>query len=788
MIKSYLRIIFREIAGNKLTSAIGIFGLSISVACCIAIYLFSQNILSANNFLKDRERIFLVVNETKSANGTAFKWGKTPRKLGPSLLLNNATRIDRITRFTSKGAVVKRENIAFDEEAFNETIQFVDNDFLNMFSFQVKSGDRNSLADASTIIISAETAKKYYGGEDPIGRSLLITIEDRTIAVEVGAVMEDFPNNSTFQFNILANFTLSPSKNVDWKEDVDATFLSVKGEFKKIWLKKQLDTYRELYNLSEPRFESSEFQLIPFNKVADYDIRSSVVGRENPSTLWAAIAFGLLLLLISCLNYINISLAGSSRRLKEIGLRKSFGASKGQIIFQFLGQNLVTCLFAVVLGLALAQLLFLPIFNSFFPFDFKIDYLDWMLWFFLLGTVLFTGFVSGFYPAFYIASFETNSIFRGSVKFGSQKNLLFRVFLGFQFGMAFIVVFFGVAFVLNGIFQRNLDWGYDEDDLITIQTYDDSQYEKLRDAAAQIPQIAMITGSKHHVGKTHSVIKYTQNAEIGSLILFEVGNSYLRTLNITILTGKHFDDYSTSEVSNEIIVNETFKDEFLGGNNNNTIEIKGKNYNIVGIAEDFHFKNFYSTIEPAAFILSEQSRNRYLTFKIDKNAEKAQVNSDLKAIWLSNFPNYPYNGYFQEDTFDVFFNQMSIPTRILTLFATISMTISALGLYGLVGFLLTKKKKEICIKKVLGASITRINLTINRPFLINLGITLLVATPISKWLVTSYLDQVNSYHIPINYKILIISVLVIGLTTILTIFLNLNKITNLDPATALREN
>lgn len=756
---------------------INIFGLAVAIACCIFLFYFSKNIITANSFIKEREKIFLVASQTKKGNNELFLWGKSPSNLTSTMKVNE---VQYYTRFKYKQASVRHRRIVLEEQ-----IQLVDEDFLKIFNFKLALGEPTALANPNNIVLSKKASTKFFGTENPLGKELSLNIDEKIYPVVVGAVAEEFPNNAYFSFNILVPYALLSRSDLDWSEIVDATFVKVERWEEIETLRITTNQLIDLYNNTEPRNTITSFVFIPFNLLttSKYDVESSVVGKENPTTVYVAAFFAIILLSIACINFINISLASASKRLTEIGFRKSVGASRGQLVFQFLSENISMCFFATFLGVIISQFILLPILNGFFPFEITIGLLDPWLWSFLVIVGLITGVCSGIYPALYISAFSAHSILRGNNKFGNN-NLIFRLFLGLQFAFTYLLIFAAVVFIANSQFQQNLNWGYDNRNIIVIPVNGVNQFNALSNKLEQFPELVGISGAINHVGEIGSLMDVSLTDERRTVLRFEVDSSYLDLMGFEILnTGNSL----TGLNRNSLVVNEKFIREFnIEGISNKYISTEKEDYEIAAVIKDFHYQNFYYPIEPLAFSLMDSEKPKYLVAKFETSDIKS-INEKIKILWLSQYPDSPYTGYFQSDIFDNYFRQMSIPTNLLLVFAMISVILSSLGLYGLVSLTLASRIKELGIRKVLGASLVSLLLIVQKRFIVILLVSIAIAVPISQRLVKIYLDQVNEYHVAVGIGIILFTTSIIVFTTIISIGSNIIQIAKTNPASVLRE-
>ncbi|MEO1053704.1 MAG: ABC transporter permease [Bacteroidota bacterium] len=781
MLSNYLKLTLRNITSNVLTSFINIFGLSVSIACCIVLFVFVNIILSANDFIEKGDSIYMAVSHSVDKNRDAFLWGRSPELLGPSVA-EDMGAVENFSRYVKGSAIVRADDVVLEEP-----VQYVDQGFLEMFSFDLAYGNAQALYNAQQVVLSDNAAKKFFGNDNPIGREISLKANGRLTIFEVGAVAQKFPNNAYFDFNILVPYEALGRTEESWSNLVHATFFETADPDALNALNGKQNEYTQAYNAKDPVYPINRLSFTRFDKLTTGEqyIKSSVVGKENPTTLIGAIFFGVLLLSLSCINYVNIALASVSKRLKEIGLRKSIGATRKQLIFQFLSQNIILCFLAVFLGLGLAQFIIAPLFDSFFPVDFVIDYGDSVLWIFLLATAVVTGLLSGLYPALYVSSFNATLILKGTERFGSSRNYLFKFFLGIQFAFTFLIIFSGISFVSNSEFQRNIDWGYNESGLVVVPLSDSNQYNALYDRVSRYPEVQAVAGSQHHVGRRSTTVDIVTLDGKDPILTYAIDSAYMNAMGMRIVKGEFFGDVSNRR--DALVVNESFAKKFLIGEvPGSYLKTADGEYEIIGVVEDFHYRDFYASIEAMAFKLMEQPTFNYMVIRTDVG-QMSVLNDKLKSEWAQLFPDAPYNVFYQDESFDEFFRQMSIPTNILITYAIISIILSSMGLFGLVSIVVERKMKEIGIRKVLGASIVNLSMLVQKQFVLILLIALIIAIPFSQQLVSGYLDDVNAFHVPVGVKLISFSVLILVCTVLLTISSNLIKVSKTNPTETLRQ-
>jgi len=414
MFKSYFKLAYRKIANNRSISAINIFGLSIAIGVCISVFLYLNNHLTMDNFHENGDRIFMVEYEVET-NGEIETWGSTPMPLAAALA-NDFPQIEHVVRVETKGS-----KVYLTDNIFNDRVFFADPDYFDMFSFSLVSGSSEILQQPDGIILSAAVAKKYFQKENPIGKALTIVFDNQIKKVlTVKGVAAPFPENTGFKFGILAGFSLLQSiekeKLNDWST-YTGTFVQVQKATDIAILAENMDKYVALHNASN---ESIAIRSFVFDNLKNPNAKAHEVHNRpalalNPLSIILFAIIALLMMALSCFNYINISLGFASKRLKEIGVRKAIGGKKIELVLQFMSENLLLCLIALLFGLAIAQTVFIPLFNAINPLQISLSlFKNPQLWIFLVGLLIFTAVASGAYPAFYISAFQPVAIFKGS--------------------------------------------------------------------------------------------------------------------------------------------------------------------------------------------------------------------------------------------------------------------------------------------------------------------------------------------------------------------------------------
>jgi len=786
--KNYFKVGVRSLLKNKVSSVINIVGLSIAIAVSIVVYLFMQLHLSTDAFHENAENIFIVGNIV-DRDGNRQEWGDSPRPLGPAMAAD-FPQIERTTRVGYGGGTFQ-----YEDKVFNEGVWFVDETFLHLFTFPLTYGDKNALADKNSVILSEEAAIKYFGLENPVGKHVTIAFGGEYLeSFTVRGVAASLPNTASFKFNMLINYEkqrdISNMHMDDWAAYTAATFIQLKNPTDLQTVTANMDKYLDLQNAASDDWPVTEFT---FNNLRDIsrramDINGSFANGAHPAALVVYPLIASFLLLLACFNYMNIAIATAAKRLKEIGVRKVIGSTKKQLVGQFLSENILLCLLALVLGAMTAHFLIIPSFNQLFE-GWPPVYLsvadNLSLWVFFIVILVITGVASGAYPAFYVSSFKPVTIFAGKQQIGG-KSLFTRSFLTFQFVLAFITMIAGVVFWQNGRYQMDRDWGYDQEQTLVVNLRDDSQYRVLENEMRQHPNVISAAGSRNHIGRSTSLSVVEIKGQNYEIVRFDVDFDYLETMKFRLTEGRTFDRDFGSDSERAIVINETFAqnqgwDEPLG----QLVTDDSTVFSVIGVVEDFHYWSFFNTIQPAMFRLFDGSNANYLVLRTEAGTG-VQTEAYVSETWKRLFPDEPYTSFFQDSVFDEFFRDTNNIAKVFTFTALMALIISCMGLFGLASQNITRRMREISIRKVLGASIAHVTQLVHRGFFLLLAIAAIIAAPLSYFALNPLLDSIFEYRIPIDSFPFIIAFTLIFLTAVITISTQIFRVATTNPAEILR--
>lgn len=789
MLRTYFKLAYRNLLKNKLSTIINISGLSVAIACGIVFFLMLDKEYTSDRFHENADNIFMVVY-TLAGDEREVRWGDSPLPLGPALA-SDFPQIGKAARVYDKGAVVR-----YQDHIFSESIRFVDPEFMEMFTFPLKYGRNNALEEKNSLILSEDVAEKYFGSQNPIGQQISIELgNDRTESYFVQGVAEEFPHNASFGFGFLASLdNLEDSGSLvsdDWGTFIRTTFVQMRNAGDIDLVSQQMDRYIQRHNADniDRPLASFAFEPLPTLSWESQEIERSISSGSTPEALILLFIIGLFLLIQACFNYVNIALASSARRLKEIGIRKVVGCQRRQLIYQFLGENLLMCCLSLIGALLLTEFLFFPGLMSIGETAEKFSLIDFFssthLWMYLILVLLITGIGAGAYPALVITKLQPVNIMKDRFKL-SGKRIFTRTLLTLQFGIAFVILCLMTAFMQNNRYQQQRDWGYKQDHVINLQLEQSSQFSVFHNANSHHPDVIRSAGTTHVIGRSNEEAVVEVETEKHEVVRFDVGLNYLETVGVRLQEGRFFRADLATDLTSSILVNALFVRR-LGWEQalDKTIRFEGRLLNVIGVVEDFHYDFFFEEIRPAIILLAPEEAYKYLTFRVNAGAGNT-VMAAFKESWQHLFPDNLFTAFFQDSVFENGYRNNLIITRIFTATAVITLVISCMGLFGLVTLMISKRMKELSIHKVLGASVPQLSVLLAKKYFILLSAAVLLALPLTYFTLKGILDGVYRYHMPLGPVPFISAGLIIVGTAALTVGSQVYKAAVRDPIDAIR--
>jgi len=788
MIKSYLQILFRNILRHRLISFITIFGLAIGLAGSMFIFLWVTDELNFDHFHNYGDRLYRVEEDQVYSRGL-YHVTVTPWPSGP-VWKENIPEIENSCRMTSPGSLLIRWN----DKVFNEEkVLAADSTFFRMFSFQLISGNnRLVLTDPQSIVISDAMAIKYFGNEDPIGKSLQVNNSE---VFQVTGIMKKIPSNSTIDADFIIPF--SYMKKSRWYSDQ--------------WSNNSIETYVLLAKGTDPYVVNSKltkivkdhnpdtttkFVLFPFLKLhlhAYWGFEHSPGAIVN---VWIFSSIALLVLIIACINFMNLSTARSSTRAKETGLRKLNGAYRKDLIIQFYGESLLHALTGMIIAVGIVAAFIGP-FNLLTGKLFhEVDLIAPMFILSALIITILTSIIAGSYPALILSSFMPINVLKGGLT-GGLKGVYFRkITVVIQFIISTILILFTIVTYRQLKFMQGKSLGYDKENLIYLQIKGNMKdnYPLIKSEFSRDPSVVAVTESispPHSIGSNADNIWWEgKSPEDHSLVsMCGVNFDWVEAMGIKMKSGRSFSKEYSMDIPHDtmgtFLINEQLEklmgtDDAVG----KQLKFGGTRGQIVGVMKDFNYQSLRSKIEPLAVWIWPDQYMGFIYFRI-KPGNLHQEIAGLQKTWEKILPSYPFDYQFLDQEIDKMYRVEERTGSLLKYFSVLAILIACIGLFGLATYTIEQRTRELGLRKVLGASPASILILVSEEFMKLLIIASVISIPVSLFLLTKYLSNYG-YHIHLSVWIFVIALLLTVLVAILAIFYQLISALRANPAKSLK--
>ncbi|OFY61600.1 MAG: hypothetical protein A2V46_07825 [Bacteroidetes bacterium RBG_19FT_COMBO_42_7] len=789
MLRNYFLVTFRNLWKNKVFTLINIVGLGIALSVCIVAFFNHMFNFEFDRSHKNFKEIYRV-NCYRDMQGREQEYGIAPSTLGLHIK-QDIPGVLRASRLQRAGSPVK-----VDDDIFPAQISFVDPEFLEIFTFPPVHGDTRTIPGTGNVLVSETMAGTLFGNEYPVGRNIVITNDqNEEFTFTVSAVFTDLPENSSFRIDILAHYDnflhMWKANDADWKLWTTVLFIQVPEKSLVPSIASSLKNYIPVQNNAREDFRINRFSLIPLNEVGSNTRNiwsSGLFPALHPAALIAPPVMAIFILLIACLNFANTSIATFSRRLKEIGLRKTFGGQRRQLVTQFMFETLIICLLALLVGIALASVL-VPAYSNLWAYmSIELTFSRFgFFWIFLILLLLLTGFLAGVYPALHVSSFSPVNVIRGTNLFrGSGK--LSSGLLTLQFAISVMALVMGIVFARNAEYQRTLDLGYDRDKVIVVPIAGEL-YTSFRNEIISNPRIISAEGTMNHMGWGNYRRPVKDADKQLEVDVMDVGPGYAETMGLRLAEGRFFDKtrVTADRENKSIIVNQKLVNDFgwSSGVGKTITLYDTTTLRIIGVVEDFYMSGVWEEIEPAMLRLS--ASDNYNILAVRANPEDLPGILDfISQKWKTLGTNQIFIGRLQEDLFQEEKDINGSILKVNLFLAVVAMLLSLIGMYNLVSIDIIKRTKEVGIRKIQGAPVHVLMFLISRKFLVVLLIASVIGCAGGYYMSIMLMDSIWDYFVRISAGILLLSALIMITATLLTISLKVVRASLKNPAESLR--
>ncbi|MFC2161531.1 ABC transporter permease [Acidobacteriota bacterium] len=783
MIKNFIKIALRNIKKHKGYSFINITGLAAGMACCLLITIWVLDELSYDKFHENPQNLFRV-EENQDYSGREYHVNVTPYPLAP-VLKDEVPEIEQAARYVSAGGKLLRYG---DKVFFENNIRAVDPSFLKMFAFPLTQGTVDAAFESPySIIISKEMKKKYFGSEDSLGKTISINNEYDFM---VTGVLDSLPHNSILQFDFLIPYEFLKATN-DTNESFGTnsiqTFVRLQDNVTEVQVNEKI---REFLKTRMPETRTTLI-LMPFTRI---HLHAYFGWDRDPGAVQYVYIFSIIalfVLLIACINFMNLSTARSANRAKEVGLRKVVGAQKHHLIRQFYGESVVYASIALIFAVIIVTIL-LPVFSTLAGKD-----LNWSvagigpLLFGLIILTIFTGVIAGSYPALFLSTFQPEKVLRGGFKSGAASSVFRRILVVVQFSLSILLII-GTTIVYKQLhYMKQKSLGWDKEHLLYVVLRGDigDSYQILKSELTKSPLILGVTASSHlptNIGSNSGGADWDgKDPELSVLISTSaVDFDYIETLKIDMAAGRSFSrnfptDSTTSFIVNEEVAKIMDKESVVG----ERLNFIGRDGTIIGVMRNFHFQSARNTIEPLAVaIIPEYYQVMLIRFAA---GDLTASTGYLENTWRQIVPNYPLEFTFVDERVDQMYRTEERIGTLLKYFAGLAVLIACLGLFGLASFTAEQRTKEIGIRKILGASAPKITIMLCKEFFILVFISNAIAIPAAYFLMKNWL-QGYAYRTNLSGVVFVVAMAVTLTIALITVSFQAVRAALANPTDSLR--
>ena len=804
MFRNYLKIACRNLWRNKGFSAINIFGLAIGIATCLIIMLFVNNELGYDRFNTKADRIVRVFFQG-NVQGEKLNEATVMPPVAQTLKAD-FPEVEEATRIRDYGT----PRLVYGDKSFNEdAFAFVDSNFFQVFTLPLVEGNaKTALTEPNTVVITRMLARKYFGNQDPMGK--VINFKDgNKPPCKVTGIIDKVPINTHFHFELFASMAgLPESQELNWMSSNFYTYLVLADGYDYKKLEVKLPGIVEKYmapqmlkamsvSLTDFRKKGNDisFHLQPLTAIhlhSDFASDLSPAGDIRYVYIFGAIA--LFMLLIACINFMNLSTAGASKRAREVGIRKVLGTLKIELIRQFLFESILVTAIALVVAIGLVYIA-LPVFNNLASQTHSFSLSDHPL--LLPGLLLFvvvTGIIAGSYPAFYLSSFKPVAVLKGKFTSGKKSIDLRSGLVVFQFLVSIVLMVSTTVVYKQLSYIQNKKLGYDKSQVMILPAWMLGKNEEVfRRQLLNDPRVASISNSGYlPAGPSDNnnffVYSHDNTSQMVKTLRYDVDENYIPTLGIEMLSGRNFSKNFTTD-SSGIILNETAAKVFGWGGNaaghiigTNTNNGEKVTYNVIGVVKDFHFKSLHERISPLVMVLAPNTGTMIVKLK---TKDIASLLPSIKKQWTAMGSEEAFSYSFLDERYNNTYKSEQKIALIIGLFAGLTIFVACLGLFGLATFTAEQRTKEIGIRKVLGASITGVVALLSKDFLKLVLIAFVIAIPIAISVMSKWLEDF-AYRIDISWWIFALAALLTVIITIVTVSFQAIKAAMSNPVKSLR--
>lgn len=741
MIKNYIIVTLRNLFRNKIYSFINIIGLATGISCSLLILLWVFDELSYDRFHPKLRNLYQVWTHAEF-DGKTNSWTSVPLPLYEGLKTEDAHLIrTAVTDWSGDHLLTVGEN------RISKVGYYASEEFLEMFEFPMVSGSpRQSLQQPNSIVITESVAKALFGEKDAMGQMIRLDNQDE---VQVTGILRDIPSNSSFQFDCLLPWKLNEThdwvkRNKDnWGNYSFQVYAELSGPEHQSAVESKIHDLLTRHGEVEVKHEIFLYPLERWRLHHRFEDGVESGGQIEFVQLFTSIA--IFILVIACINFMNLATARSERRAREVGIRKSVGSRRRELVFQFIGESLLITMLAFGIAVLLTELA-LPYYNDLVEKKLSLNYGSIQFWEFTIGLILFTGIISGSYPALYLSSFQPTQVLKGKITVGKGGTTPRKVLVTMQFVVSVLLVISMLVIYRQIQYVKNRDIGYDQEGLITVEyTREiDRQFKVIKNELLQSGVVSAVAKSNSPITEiwSNNFLGWPGKPEDRKVMFSTIAceYDYSKTMGIRMLEGRDFSEEIASD-SSAIIINKAALDLMqLKDPLGQQLDLWGKKKTLIGIINNVIMESPDKVVRPL-FMIFDPGWSNSVTIRLEKTRDIQSAIKTVETIFKKYNPAYPFDYEFADEEFRKKFKTVTMTGRLATLFATLAILITGLGVFGLAAFTAEQRTKEIGIRKVMGATVQGLVLHMSKDFSRLVLIALAIATPLSWWAMNTFLDR-----------------------------------------------
>jgi putative ABC transport system permease protein len=792
MIRNYLLLAVKHLRKQRVFSVINILGLTVGITCCFMIFLFIMNELSYDDFHKNGKNIYRVMRVGNN-NGERRNVPYLSPPYGPTLINDYPDAVQASVRLMRDNDLISYDNISFNEK----NIYLADKNFFEFFDFRLTKGNSATvLKEPNSIVLSETTAKKYFGNDEPIGKILQFNKDQQ---LKVTGICKDVPVNSHLQFDMVIPLELlrpmQPDWFTQWPSNGLFTYIQLNPNVDPKQFEKYFPAFMDKYLGNY--YASAGFKMgLTIQPLSDVYFTTDAldnVKHGNKKMVYIFMCIAILILVIACINFINLATARATDRSKEVGLRKVLGAVRRQLFSQFMLESILYATVACILSIGLVQLL-MPAYSNLLGYQLPSFWGNPIVYIFLVAVILIVGLLAGSYPALLLSSFSPIESLKGKLKVGKSGSFFRKALVVFQFGISVLLIISVVIIMSQMNYMRNTDLGFNKEQTMIVR-FDNlaisRKKSQFKNELKTIPAVQNVSLMSGEPGGFHDGYGFEAEGKSQEQLIFRTEYAdwdFAKTLGLKIIAGRDLSENFKTDSLQSVLINRTAANT-LGYTPEQAIGKWIKNLSkdslrrtIIGVVEDYHFSSMKSRIEP--LVISPGTDKRLALIRL-KTSQLPSAIAAIKKIYTNVAPDYPFEYSFLDEQFDKAYKTESKQQSVLSIFSMIAIFIACLGLFGLASYTAIKKTKEIGIRKVLGSSVQNIILLLSKDLLKPVLIGTAIAIPIGYYAMNKWL-QGFAYRISFHWWMFAIAVVVAVTIALLTVGLQALKAAIANPIKSLR--